>query len=1086
MPSAFTVSNTPVTGSGTLTVTAAGTASQYVRGDGQLADFPQGGGGGGASVNYYLNGSVNQGTFGGSTYYEMNKNAIIGSGTNFTINADGYIASFLTDANDPNLLLIPAGNWNFELKFSASSGGGTPSFYLELYKYDGTTFTLIATSSSSPEIITGGTSIDTYYTPLAVPETVLLATDRLAIRIYVTHQSRTITLYTENNSLAEVITTFTTGLNALNGLTKQVQYFATGTSGTDFNISSSTDTHTFNFPTASATNRGLLSTTDWSTFNSKENVLTFSSPLVRSTNTISIPAATTSVNGYLTSTNFTTFNNKQNAITLTTTGSSGPATFVSNTLNIPNYISINDGIESGGVVSYSGTGLVFNVSACVYYINGIRYTTSATTITLTTADATNPRIDVIAVNTSSAVVLITGTPSANPVEPQVDPATQIQLTNITVNAGSTTPSIPSELVYDENVETWTKANSGFLSVNYANTVAPYTGTLSTLVVKGTSSGGGSLTFTSPSILNLTDYSVLKFAIKLNRALISSEYIYIGIFNSATLLSNYIFLYGPYYNQPLYGFDYSSTSWQLISVNLSSIGATSGNFNRLGIFGFFNVVDDIEIGYDRIEFQNINNQLPTSGISIGDKINNATTGSVLFTGANGILQQNNTNFYWDDTNNRLGLGNNTPSFTLDVSGTGRVTGNLTASSLIKSGGTASQILAADGSVITAGTNITISGGTISANDTDTGITSLNGLTALSQTFATGSSGTDFNISSATSTHTFNIPTASATNRGALSSTDWTTFNNKQNTITNPVTGTGTTNELSYWTSSSAIGSLTTATYPSLTELSYVKGVTSAIQTQLNGKQGTLTLTTTGTSGAATLIGNTLNIPQYGGGGMAIGGSITSATAGSVLFAGTSGVLQQDNANFFWDDTNNRLGIGTSTPQNIVDIQANTNASAIIKLTNTSTGTGARNIITVGDFTGNAYGYLGYNNSGYTASGIIRASSTLLLHATENTSLTIAAINNGGFIDFVTASTALANIRARITAAGRFLIGTTTESTYLLDVNGQARSTQYNISALNTAPATASSTGTLGEIRITADYIYICTATNTWKRVAIATW
>ena len=64
------------------------------------------------------------------------------------------------------------------------------------------------------------------------------------------------------------------------------------------------------------------------------------------------------------------------------------------------------------------------------------------------------------------------------------------------------------------------------------------------------------------------------------------------------------------------------------------------------------------------------------------------------------------------------------------------------------------------------------------DTDTGITSLNGLTALTQTFAVGTSGTDFGISSATSTHTFNLPTASATNRGALSSADWTTFNAKQ--------------------------------------------------------------------------------------------------------------------------------------------------------------------------------------------------------------------------------------------------------------------------------------------------------------------
>lgn len=47
-------------------------------------------------------------------------------------------------------------------------------------------------------------------------------------------------------------------------------------------------------------------------------------------------------------------------------------------------------------------------------------------------------------------------------------------------------------------------------------------------------------------------------------------------------------------------------------------------------------------------------------------------------------------------------------------------------------------------------------------------------------------------------------------------------------------TGTTNQISYWIDANTIGALTTATYPSLTELSYVKGVTSAIQTQLDTK------------------------------------------------------------------------------------------------------------------------------------------------------------------------------------------------------------------------------------------------------------
>jgi len=48
----------------------------------------------------------------------------------------------------------------------------------------------------------------------------------------------------------------------------------------------------------------------------------------------------------------------------------------------------------------------------------------------------------------------------------------------------------------------------------------------------------------------------------------------------------------------------------------------------------------------------------------------------------------------------------------------------------------------------------------------GITTLNALTAASQSFATGTSGTDFGISSATSTHTFNLPDASATARGVI--------------------------------------------------------------------------------------------------------------------------------------------------------------------------------------------------------------------------------------------------------------------------------------------------------------------------------
>jgi hypothetical protein len=56
-------------------------------------------------------------------------------------------------------------------------------------------------------------------------------------------------------------------------------------------------------------------------------------------------------------------------------------------------------------------------------------------------------------------------------------------------------------------------------------------------------------------------------------------------------------------------------------------------------------------------------------------------------------------------------------------------------------------------------------------------------------------------------------------------------------------------------------------------------------------------------------------------------VDTMTAGSVWFAGASGALTQDNANLFWDDSNNRLGIGTATPAVALDLATGTAEAGI---------------------------------------------------------------------------------------------------------------------------------------------------------------
>ena len=135
--------------------------------------------------------------------------------------------------------------------------------------------------------------------------------------------------------------------------------------------------------------------------------ITFSSPLtggtITTSGTVGIPEADGSTDGYLSSTAYNTFDGKQDAITLTTTGSSGVATFTAGTLNIPNYtntatiggsiantqVAYGSGantIQGSANLTFDGTNL--DVAGYVKSGTGVYDTNGATDLTLQTNGGT--------------------------------------------------------------------------------------------------------------------------------------------------------------------------------------------------------------------------------------------------------------------------------------------------------------------------------------------------------------------------------------------------------------------------------------------------------------------------------------------------------------------------------------------------------------------------------------------------------------------------------------------------------------------------------------------------------------------------
>lgn len=232
--------------------------------------------------------------------------------------------------------------------------------------------------------------------------------------------------------------------------------------------------------------------------------------------------------------------------------------------------------------------------------------------------------------------------------------------------------------------------------------------------------------------------------------------------------------------------------------------------------------------------------------------------------------------------------------------------------------------------------------------------------------------------------------------------------------------------------------------SFAQVAAATDITGVLPIANGGTNGTATPTAgglasgTGTAYAFSAAGTTGQAAISGGTGAS---TWFAPTAGSVLFAGASGILAQNNAQFFWDNSANFLGIGLAAPATKLHIDGGTGTMTQFSITNGSTsGQTSTDGLSIGiDATANAY-----------------------INDRENTNLAFST--NG-------------SQRVRLTSAGSVVIG---DNSAALATNATAGFLYIPTSAGIPTGTAGTQTGTVGmEYDTTNDNLYVYNAA--WKAI-----
>ena len=206
-----------------------------------------------------------------------------------------------------------------------------------------------------------------------------------------------------------------------------------------------------------------------------------------------------------------------------------------------------------------------------------------------------------------------------------------------------------------------------------------------------------------------------------------------------------------------------------------------------------------------------------------------------------------------------------------------------------------------------------------------------------------------------------------------------------------------------------------------------------------------LTTTGSSGVATLSSNVLNIPNYtlAGLGYSVPTLAQVTTAGNTTTnAITVGGLTVDTDTLFVDATNNRVGIGTATPTDKLHIIDSSNANIFGRITATGTNASAAWVAMNNQNDNVVYRVFGDGVSG----------SQMGISLVRSASLMANLGGSGKFLlgtysatDFVMGTGNAEKVRI-VNATGNFLIGTTSDNGNKLQVSGTIDGQAYAVNGI----------------------------------------